>query len=33
LRINNCMNLAVPTAFGDPYGLRLSPPFPPLAQR
>jgi len=27
------MNLAVSTAFGDPYGLRLRPPFPPLAQR
>ena len=33
LIINNRMDLAVPTAFGDAYRLRLGPPFPPLAQR
>jgi hypothetical protein len=27
------VNLAVTAAFGDAYRLRLSPPFPPLAQR
>jgi hypothetical protein len=27
------VNLGVPTAFGDTYGLRFRPPFPPLAQR
>jgi hypothetical protein len=27
------MNLAVSAALGDAYGLRLCPPFPPLAQR
>lgn len=31
--IDNRMDLAVPAAFGDAYRLRLSPPFPPLAQR
>src|SRR5262249_46685826 len=33
LIIDNRMDLAVPTAFGDAYRLRLGPPFPPLAQR
>jgi len=31
--IDNRMDLAVPAAFSDAYRLRLSPPFPPLAQR
>ena len=31
--IDNRMDLAVPTAFGDAYRLRLGPPLPPLAQR
>lgn len=31
--VNNRVNLGVPTAFGDTYGLRFRPPFPPLAQR
>jgi hypothetical protein len=33
LIIDNRMDLAVATAFGDAYRLRLGPPFPPLAQR
>jgi len=33
LFVDNRMNLAVSTAFGDAYRLRLRPPFPPLAQR
>jgi len=31
--VDNRMDLAVSTAFGDTYRLRLGPPFPPLAQR
>jgi len=31
--VDNRMNLAVSAALGDAYGLRLCPPFPPLAQR
>jgi hypothetical protein len=33
LVIDNRVDFAVPTAFGDAYRLRLGPPFPPLAQR
>jgi hypothetical protein len=33
LIIDNRMDLAIPTAFGDPYRLCLRPPLPPLAQR
>ena len=31
--VDNRMNLAVSAALGEAYGLRLCPPFPPLAQR
>ena len=31
--VDNRMNLAISTTFGDAYRLRLRPPFPPLAQR
>jgi hypothetical protein len=31
--VDNRMNLAISTTFGDAYCLRLRPPFPPLAQR
>src|SRR5690348_11078084 len=31
--VDNRMNLAVSAALGSAYGLRVCPPFPPLAQR
>ena len=31
--VDNRMDLAISTTFGDAYRLRLRPPFPPLAQR
>jgi hypothetical protein len=31
--VDNSVDFAVPAAFGNTYGLRFRPPFPPLAQR
>jgi hypothetical protein len=31
--VNDRVNLTIPATFGETYGLRFCPPFPPLAQR